>query len=71
MNASDAMAEFLARGGTVTRCPTACVADGSATPSNDDRKRLTEHHIQRAAAAALSWGPQRERLRPKERPSRR
>jgi hypothetical protein len=69
LQTSDAIAEFIARGGTVTLCPTACVADGTAAPPSADRKRLSEHHLRRAAALTLRWGPQRERLRPGGKPA--
>jgi hypothetical protein len=41
--ATDPVAEFLARGGVVTKCPTAAIAATEAKVPADDRARLAAY----------------------------
>jgi ribosomal protein L12E/L44/L45/RPP1/RPP2 len=43
------IAEFLARGGTITRCPTAAAVATSARPPAEDRRQVREHEDQQEA----------------------
>lgn len=49
MDMEQKIAEFLARKGVITRCPTACVGRTQAQPSAEDRKALAEIAAKREA----------------------
>lgn len=60
---SDAIAEFLKRGGAITSCPTAAVAEGSGVVPGTDRQELAEHKEQRRASVIFRWGHRKEKPR--------
>jgi hypothetical protein len=60
---TDAIAEFLERGGAIKSCPTAAVVEGSGSVPKGDQQRLAEHRNEREATVTLRWGHQKERLK--------
>ena len=53
MTLADPVAEFLAHGGRIIRCPTAAVVETEATVSADDRARLAAHAARLSEASRV------------------